>query len=114
MIYTDNAATTSVGKAALDAMLPVLAENIDMLSLSGHKFHGPKGIGALYCRNGVPLSSFIEGGAQERNKRGGSLPPHVAFFDFSAAVWYNIKRKRSYGYDTERKERDAAIPRTER
>ena len=46
--------------------------NIDMLSLSAHKFHGPKGIGVLYARKGVPLSVLIEGGAQERGKRAGT------------------------------------------
>ena len=47
-------------------------DNIDMLSLSGHKFHAPKGVGALYCKKGIKLQNFIEGGAQERNKRGGT------------------------------------------
>ena len=50
----------------------VKVENIDMLSLSGHKFHGPKGVGALYCRRGLPLVNVIEGGAQERGKRAGT------------------------------------------
>ena len=50
----------------------VKEQNIDMLSLSGHKFHGPKGVGALYCRRGIPLVNVIEGGAQERGKRGGT------------------------------------------
>ena len=50
----------------------VKEQNIDMLSLSGHKFHGPKGVGALYCRRGIPLVNIIEGGAQERGKRGGT------------------------------------------
>ncbi len=50
----------------------VKEQNIDMLSLSGHKFHGPKGVGALYCRRGLSLESLIEGGAQERGKRAGT------------------------------------------
>ena len=50
----------------------VKQQNIDMLSLSGHKFHGPKGVGALYVRRGLPLVSLIEGGAQERSKRAGT------------------------------------------
>ena len=50
----------------------VKEQNIDMLSLSAHKFHGPKGVGALYCRRGLPLQNVIEGGAQERGKRGGT------------------------------------------
>ena len=50
----------------------VKEQNIDMLSLSGHKFHGPRGVGALYCRKGLPLVNIIEGGAQERGKRAGT------------------------------------------
>ena len=54
--------------------IPVDVEemNIDLLSLSGHKFHAPKGVGVLYCRKNIPLFSFIEGGAQERGKRAGT------------------------------------------
>ena len=50
----------------------VKEDNIDMLSLSAHKFHGPKGVGVLYARKGTILSSLIEGGAQERGKRAGT------------------------------------------
>jgi len=50
----------------------VKEENIDLLSLSAHKFHGPKGIGVLYARKGIRLTNLIEGGAQERGKRGGT------------------------------------------
>ena len=64
--HTD--AVQAVGHLHID----VKAQNIDMLSLSGHKFHGPKGVGALYCRRGLPLVNIIEGGAQERGKRGGT------------------------------------------
>lgn len=46
--------------------------NVDMLSISGHKFHGPKGVGVFYCKKTVPLISFINGGAQERGKRAGT------------------------------------------
>lgn len=50
----------------------VQEQNIDLLSLSAHKFHGPKGIGVLYARQGIPLVNLIEGGAQERGKRAGT------------------------------------------
>ena len=50
----------------------VKEQNIDMLSLSAHKFHGPKGVGALYCRRGIVLTNVIDGGAQERGKRAGT------------------------------------------
>ena len=50
----------------------VIGDNIDMLSCSAHKFHGPKGVGFLYCRAGVALQNLIEGGAQERNRRAGT------------------------------------------
>ena len=66
VFHTD--AVQAVGHLAID----VKKENIDMLSLSAHKFHGPKGVGALYCRRGLPLVNVIEGGAQERGKRGGT------------------------------------------
>ena len=61
-------AVQAVGHIAID----VKAQNIDMLSLSAHKFHGPKGVGALYVRRGLPLVNVIEGGAQERGKRAGT------------------------------------------
>ncbi len=50
----------------------VSEDGVDMLSLSAHKFHGPKGVGLLYCRTGVPLKNLIEGGAQEKNRRAGT------------------------------------------
>ena len=50
----------------------VAEQNIDLLSLSAHKFHGPKGIGVLYARRGAPIFPLIHGGAQERNRRGGT------------------------------------------
>ena len=52
--------------------IDVKAQNIDMLSLSAHKFHGPKGVGVLYVRRGLPMVNVIEGGAQERGKRAGT------------------------------------------
>ena len=61
--HTD--AVQAVGHLPID----VAKENIDMLSASAHKFHGPKGVGFLYVRKGIRLSSLIEGGAQERGQR---------------------------------------------
>lgn len=63
---------TDAVQAAGHLPLDVKAQNIDMLSLSAHKFHGPKGVGVLYTRLGIPLTSLIEGGAQEWNKRAGT------------------------------------------
>lgn len=66
LFHTD--AVQAVGHVSVD----VVRDNIDMLSLSGHKFHAPKGVGAMYCRRGIRLKNFIEGGAQERGLRGGT------------------------------------------
>ena len=63
---------TDAVQAAGHLHINVKDENIDLLSLSAHKFHGPKGVGALYCRKGVKPESLIEGGAQERGKRAGT------------------------------------------
>ena len=67
-IFFHTDAVQAVGHIPVD----VEEMNIDMLSLSGHKFHAPKGVGVLYCRKNIPLFSFIEGGAQERGKRAGT------------------------------------------
>ena len=66
LIHTD--AVQAVGHIPVD----VKALGVDMLSMAAHKFHGPKGVGALYARRGVPLVNVIEGGQQERGKRGGT------------------------------------------
>lgn len=66
VFHTD--AVQAVGHTPID----VQKMNIDMLSLSAHKFHGPKGIGALYVKKGVPIFPLIEGGAQEKNRRAGT------------------------------------------
>ncbi len=66
VFHTD--AVQAVGHVPID----VKAMNIDLLSLSAHKFHGAKGVGALYVRRGVPINTFIEGGAQERGRRAGT------------------------------------------
>ena len=63
---------TDAVQAAGHLHIDVKEQNIDLLSLSAHKFHGPKGVGALYARKGVVLTSLIEGGAQERGKRAGT------------------------------------------
>ncbi len=63
---------TDAVQAAGHIKIDVKEQNIDMLSLSAHKFHGPKGVGALYVRRGIMLTNIIEGGAQERGKRAGT------------------------------------------
>ncbi len=66
LFHTD--AVQATGHLHID----VKDQNIDMLSLSGHKFHGPKGTGVLYSRQGIMLTNIIEGGSQERGKRAGT------------------------------------------
>ncbi|MBR2309531.1 MAG: aminotransferase class V-fold PLP-dependent enzyme [Oscillospiraceae bacterium] len=63
---------TDAVQAVGHLQINVKEQNIDMLSLSAHKFHGPKGVGVLYARRGFPLVNIIEGGAQERSKRAGT------------------------------------------
>ena len=67
-VYFHTDAVQAVGHLPVN----VAEQNIDLLSLSAHKFHGPKGIGVLYARKGVPLFPLIHGGAQERGRRGGT------------------------------------------
>lgn len=66
LFHTD--AVQAVGKVPID----LKATGIDMLSLSGHKLHGPKGIGALYLRKGTKFNALVRGGPQERRRRGGT------------------------------------------
>lgn len=66
LFHTD--AVQAIGHIKVD----VVKDNIDMLSLSAHKFYGPKGVGVLYARRGVSITNLIEGGAQERGKRAGT------------------------------------------
>lgn len=66
LFHTD--AVQAIGHVSVD----VAQDNIDMLSLSAHKFHGPKGVGILYAKKGILLTNIIEGGAQERGKRAGT------------------------------------------
>ena len=66
IFHTD--AVQAIGHVPID----VVKENIDMLSSSSHKFHGPKGVGFLYVKKGIALINLIEGGAQERGKRAGT------------------------------------------
>ncbi len=90
--HTD--AVQAVGHVPID----VRAMQIDMLSLSGHKFHGPKGVGALYVKKGTPLRSFICGGAQERNKRAGTenLPAIVGMAAALEEACANLEQDAAY------------------
>lgn len=75
--------------------------SIDMLSASGHKFNGPKGVGILYLRNGIKLGSFVHGGAQERNRRAGThnVPGIVGFGKATELAVKNMEK--SSAYETE-------------
>ena len=83
---------TDAVQAAGHLHIDVNKENIDMLSLSGHKLHGPKGVGVLFARKNIPLVNIIEGGAQERGRRAGTenLPAIVgmakALMDATKAI----------------------------
>lgn len=92
LFHTD--AVQAVGHVAID----VRAQNIDMLSLSGHKFHGPRGVGVLYARKGVLLRSLINGGAQERSKRAGTenLPAIVGMAAALKEACANLDKNAAY------------------
>lgn len=90
--HTD--AVQAVGHLKID----VRRENIDMLSLSAHKFHGPKGIGVLYARKGFPLVNVIEGGAQERGKRAGTenIPAIMGMAAAMEKACANLEKNAAY------------------
>lgn len=92
IFHTD--AVQAAGHIAID----VKDMNIDMLSISAHKFHGPKGVGALYARKGIYLSNVIEGGAQEKGKRGGTenLPAIVGMAVALKDACDNIEKNGKY------------------
>ena len=89
---------TDAVQAAGHLHIDVQAEHIDMLSLSAHKFHGPKGVGLLYARRGILLTNLIEGGAQERGKRAGTenvpgiMAMATAFQEACAHIDENAKK----------------------
>ena len=67
-VYFHTDAVQAIGNIPID----VKSQNIDLLSLSAHKFYGPKGVGALYIRKGVRIENLIHGGGQERRRRAGT------------------------------------------
>ena len=89
---------TDAVQAAGHLHIDVQAEHIDMLSLSAHKFHGPKGVGLLYAKRGILLTNLIEGGAQERGKRAGTenvpgiMAMATAFEEACAHIVENAKK----------------------
>lgn len=89
---------TDAVQAAGHLPINVKEQGIDMLSLSGHKFHGPKGIGALYVRKGIPLTNLIEGGAQERGKRAGTenLPAIIGMAASLKAAVADLEKNAEY------------------
>ena len=92
LFHTD--AVQAVGHLPID----VQAMNIDMLSLSAHKFHGPKGVGVLYLRKGIPAHRLIEGGAQERNRRAGTENVPGIMGLAAALTEAEEKREKETGY----------------
>ena len=89
-IYFHTDAVQVVGNIKID----VQKLNIDSLSLSGHKFYGPKGIGALYVKSGIPFEKYISGGHQERNKRAGTenVPGIVGIGEAIKLAYENIDK----------------------
>ena len=89
---------TDAVQAAGHIKIDVKEQNIDMLSLSAHKFHGPKGVGVLYAKKTIPLSNIIEGGAQERGKRGGTenIPGIMALAAALEEACANIDRNAAH------------------
>ncbi len=92
LFHTD--AVQAVGHLPID----VVKQNIDLLSLSAHKFHGPKGVGALYARRGIALTNLIEGGAQERGKRAGTenVPAIVSMAAALKEACENMEKNTAY------------------
>lgn len=89
---------TDAVQAAGHIPIDVQDMNIDLLSMSAHKFHGPKGVGALYCKNGIFLHNLIEGGAQERSKRAGTenLPGILGMAEAFDEACENMKKTADY------------------
>lgn len=92
LFHTD--AVQAVGHLPID----VVKQNIDLLSLSAHKFHGPKGVGALYARRGIALTNLIEGGTQERGKRAGTenVPAIVSMAAALKEACENMEKNTAY------------------
>ena len=92
-VYFHTAAVQAVGHVPID----VKDMNIDLLSLSAHKFYGPKGVGALYVRKGVRIHPYLHGGAQERNRRAGTenLPGIVGLGKAIELAYENLEESNS-------------------
>ena len=90
-VYFHTDAVQAVGNVRID----VKEQNIDMLSLSAHKIHGPKGVGALYIRRGVPIDNFMDGGAQESGRRAGTenLASIVGLGEAITETYENFEQK---------------------